>query len=220
MTLKKFFIIVSFFYVTYIYPQKKLDSISKDDIVKNILIYRISKMNSDIDTCANGSPLNFAELLPSNNQELNIHFKESNKRYPDNNITLYELETNFSFINYTKYLNGQEKMDIINFVKSDFSNINYFFLIGINKLTNKIIYISGDLFKNCISEDFDLLVDKPNTFNCFLDLKLYNYQLKNIKYVKRNKKYLFFKAFSETQKTNIYIKVNIKNFDLLKLNKI
>lgn len=221
MKLTEAIILISTFCILSSHSQSEINHSTKNNILKNILVYRISKMKADIKTCSNGSPFNFKKILPSKNQELNVIFKKSNKSYPKKNIVLYEMKTDFSIINYTKYQSSlrKERIDIINFRESDSFNYDYLFLIGLNKLTNNVIYISGDFFKNCISSDFTLSIKKPNLFLSFLSLKLFSYEIRDIVFKKKKRNYLLFEGYSDSFISKVKIKVNRNNFDDITVEK-
>ena len=90
-------------------------------------------------------------------------------------------------------------------------------LIGFDKKANSIIYISGDILKNNIANEFNLDVEKPETFNRFLELKLYNFWITNIRFKESTETYLLFQARSNTVKDDVLIKVNRLDFDLLQV---
>ena len=94
-------------------------------------------------------------------------------------------------------------------------------LIGVSKSApEKLLFISGAIFKNCIQQDFDLNVEKPDSFKLFIKLKLFNYDVKDIKFVKKNKKNIFFEAISKNFIEKIIIKIDRNNFDYIQVKSV
>jgi hypothetical protein len=85
-------------------------------------------------------------------------------------------------------------------------------LIAIND-KNEILYLGGNFYKTSIANKFNLSITNSSSFSDFLRIKLYNYKIDNFIIIKRNKKSLFFKGFSNLLLRDITVIVDRSNFD-------
>ena len=183
-TIIRIFLLFSFFPI---HSQNELEIELIDDIEKNILAYRISMSNINLNECRFGQPIDFDRLLPGKNQSLDYSFNKSNLIYSNPNVILYEIKTKFNFIEEIRLRDGRIIKDEVKFYTSDKVEFEEIFLIGYNKINKSIIYVSGSFFKNCISDNFNLNERDIKTFTPFLELKLFSYKAKNIEFKKRKK---------------------------------
>lgn len=197
-------------------------NISEDlinDIEKNILIYRVNNLDLR-NVCTYGKPLNFDKLLPSKNQTLSYNMILDSLTNYNSDVTLFKLSTKYYFLEEKKLKNGSFTYNEVKFQTSDDINIYNEFLVGYSRNDKKLIYISGDFFKSCIAENFNLNENKPNSFKQFLKLKLYNYSIEKISFQKNKKKFMLFKAYSNKLNEDIHIKVNPDDFDMLQVKTV
>lgn len=183
---------------------------SLDNIEKNILIYKIT-YSENLNQYKVGFDYLY-NLLPNKDEKLNINHIKSTLKL--SNYKLYEIYlTNFI---YKKMDRDKDENKISKISgKSAISKLSEKYLVGLNLKTKKIIYISGMFFQSEISHLFNLSKKKKDSFYDFLNLKLFNYQMKNIGFKKKNGKYLIFEGYSMKLKSKIIIKVLKKNYDFI-----
>lgn len=91
------------------------------------------------------------------------------------------------------------------------------FLIAIdtasNKLQKPIKYLSGQMFLDNISLDFELDVDLPESYLDYLRMKMFDLQLEKIKFINEKKGILYFQAYSSFTKVQLNISVNTDTWD-------
>lgn len=80
-----------------------------------------------------------------------------------------------------------------------------------------ILFISGNFPLSFISKYFKLDEENMDTFNSYIKIKLFDYDLTNIKYRRKNKNYIYFKAFSIKLQKNIKLKIHKFNYDFIDL---
>lgn len=92
---------------------------------------------------------------------------------------------------------------------------NRLILIGYSQ--NGIKIISGDLTNSLYSMCFDLDLNKIDTYYQYLELKMFVYNLKDIKYKKKDKKWIYFSAVENiyTIPTIVYLRINRKFPDIV-----
>lgn len=207
------------FFELIVYSQIKIGNNLISDVEKNIIMYRIKNLDLNY-ACSYSKPLNFDRFLPSKNQVLDFSILAENLESYNPNITLFSVKTKYFFLKEQNLKNGRKSYSEIKFYASDGVTIDNIFLIGFNKKEKRIIYISGNFFKNCIADDFNLNKNDPESFKYFLKLKLFNYNIDKISFQKKKKKYLLFKAYSDELRGYIYVKVNPNNFDMLQVKSI
>lgn len=190
-----------------------------DDIEKNILIYRINNIKLN-NICTFGKPINFDKLLPDKNQTLSYNMILDTLITYNREVILFKITTNYSFVEKEIFNNGSYTYREVKFYTSDDVNIYNLFLVGYNIIKKEIIYISGDFFKNCIADNFNLNINNPNSFNQFLKLKLYNYSIGEVSFEKKKKKYFLFKAYSKQLEEDLYIRVHPKDYDMLQVKTV
>ena len=190
-----------------LFAQPKLTEEHLSDIRKSILLY--SMLNSDIDSGR------FKEYYLGCDWELIL--KVIDAKQPDatvladgEKLTFYEIFNDFfNFVNYKTH-----RQVAIGF--SD-GGSKYFLLSRLNLVAvdekNNLFYIGGSFEKSSIAGNFKLSEESPDSFITFLEMKFYNYSLENIRYHKKNRKYLFFKAHSGNLNEDIILKVNRLYYD-------
>lgn len=124
---------------------------------------------------------------------------------------LYSVEKQgFRFIN--------EKGLLVSYNRSHpYSSCNELYMFGIDSITKRVNFISGEFFKHRISQDFNLNIKKPQSFIKYLKFKLFNYQISTVKYLKKEKNKLVFQAFSNCRNSTVKIFVDLEDFDLIKV---
>lgn len=172
------------------------------DIKNNLLSYRIYYLSNIVE-----SEYKFTTkcLLPAKNENLVIALENVDFKFPDNSFKLYKVFNN-NYV-YNKKINDTTVFN--NNRGCGYVPYSYNSLIAYKK--DKILFISGMLFKDPIARYFNLDIDDPKSFNLFLKFKLFNYGIQEIKFVKKKKKYLLFEGHPHPVK--IKIKVDINNFD-------
>ncbi|MFI2743373.1 hypothetical protein ACG2LH_11585 [Zhouia sp. PK063] len=172
------------------------------DIKNNLLSYRIYYLSNIVE-----SEYEFTTkcLLPGKNESLVISLDNVDFEFPDKSFKLYKVVNN-NYV-YHKKINDSTVLD--NKRGCGYVPYSYNSLVAYKK--GKILFVSGMLFKDPISRYFDLDIADPKTFKKFLKLKLFNYGIQEIKFVKKKKKYLLFEGYPYPVKMKI--KVDIKNFD-------
>ena len=175
---------------TICFSQETLKDSTKIQFIKaNIFAYNISHPQYNSAECYNSAYL-YSEFKKSRNYKI----EKSNVIYPKGNIELYSVEDTQSYT----FSDGVPFSFLISTRK----------LIGINKLNDGLLFISGSFYKTQIAEDFELNSSIPESFIEFLKLKLYNYNIEQIKFIKEKKDFLYFRAYSNVLNVDILIKVN------------
>lgn len=177
-------------------------------IKNNILSYRIYYLSKNnvleyefINSC----------LLPQINWDLKInYFIETND--------MYKIFKGYEIIkikndNYTYFKYEDENMISINNTGCGF--VDYSENIIIAKKKNHILFISGMIFKDPISNFFDLRIESPVSFYDFISIKLDNYSIENIKFKKIKKGKLIFVGLISNSK--VFIEIDKFNFDKINL---
>ncbi len=208
--------------VNYLYSQKKtLDPIFLNKISKNIIIYRIANYNFyNEDNCKNNIKYNSENLLPNEDEYLELlTLKEVKYRYPLEGYSLYSVYNINDYV-FKKVNDSTEKY-------SSYSHGNTFdmllskrFLVGIDEKSKEIRYLSGSFFKDCIAHDFNLNIKNSKSFYIFLNIKLFNYDISGILFLKKRKKHLIFRAYAKNLKSDILIKIDRKNYDSIQVKEI
>lgn len=208
--------IIIMLFVSKCYSQNNLDRASINLIEKNMTIYRIYHKGYEI----SGRSIDIAYALnkylldKGEHYDVNIIKLDSlQKKCPKKHIELYVIDNNF----YSKISETSDSKKIVSFThRMPYENLlERKILIGYDKSSKETIFISGNIFKNCISQDFNLDIKNNASFIVYLEFKLFNYDLNNIRFIKQKKGYLIFEAYSKTLNDVVDIKINLSNFGIL-----
>jgi len=189
---------------------KKVDEIIEKALRINLKNYYYNKVN-----CSNNQCFIVDDFFSDNikndifNNEWNyseLVYKEID--YQVDNYTLYE-------IIISPYIEFGNKQLALSYPESYLVGNSKKILLGIYK--KDIIFMSGDLYHSKYSK---LILKKDNSIKKyieFLNLKLHSYNINNISYVKKKKKWLYFSAYEMifTKKTKVYFRVNKETPDLV-----
>lgn len=199
--MKNFICCILFLFVAPISAQELSES-HLDELKRNILAYKIRNYES-FDYTSSYPTCEWTLVLEVSRIEAN--FENDNSEFIYFNV----INDNFKLVN--KMGNEEIKSifihNIPNYYKLSRKN-----LIALDK-RNEIFYLGGNFFKSSIADRFTLSIDKVNSFFGFIKVKLYNYGLNNIKFIRKNKKYIIFRAYSNVLLKDVKIKVNKDNFD-------
>jgi len=191
------------FFLTFnVHAQNQLDKYQVEDLRQNIICYSIRY--SEIDNYKNFYPEPGWELY------LKIVPVKCDINFDNENMIFYEvINENFSFqqINGIMFKQKTFTHDIPLYFK-----LSRLSLIAIND-KNEILYLGGNFYKTSIANKFNLSITNSSSFSDFLRIKLYNYKIDNFIIIKRNKKSLFFKGFSNLLLRDITVIVDRSNFD-------
>ena len=194
-----------------LFAQPKLTEEHLSDIRKSILL------NSLLNNADSGR---FKEYYLGCDWELVL--KVIDFKQPDDTVladgeklTFYEIYNDFfQFVNYktqmqtaTTYTHGIPRRFLL-------SRLN---LVAVDD-KNNLFYIGGSFDKSNIAGNFKLSEESPDSFITFLEMKFYNYSLENIRYHKKNRKHLFFKAHSGILNKDVTLKVNRLYYDDVIIN--
>lgn len=189
-----------------LFAQPKLTEEHLSDIRKSILL---SSLQSNADSGR------FKEYYLGCDWELVL--KVIDFKQPDasvmtdgNKLTFYEIFNDFfEFVNHKT-----QRQATIGF---SHGAPRHFYLSRLNLVAvdekNNLFYIGGSFEKSSIAGNFKLSEESPDSFITFLEMKFYNYYLENIRYHKKNRKHLFFKAHSGILNKDIILKVNRLYYD-------
>lgn len=177
---------------------------------RNLVAYKIRYIYDDSFCFSNFNEEIGRFYLESQEEYIFDFHRVDNLYYPQGKLQLYAIFDNY----YQKRkFDSQDKYEVEFIHGIGYSTkLSSKGLIGISD-KNEVFYIAGPVFKNCIAKDFNLNLDKKSSFNDFLKMKLFNYKISNIKFKKRRKKFILFKAYSDSLKGNIYIKIDTKDYD-------
>lgn len=181
-----------------------INSIEKNIIAKRILDYNQVKYYYDI---------NINDLILDEGISFYLNFNKIDFiKFPNKNFVFYNV------VNQTGKLIDKKRNEIIYKVSSHQTYPKEEYVIGINKKDEHYIYfITGNILKTKIAHEYDLNIDDASSFFSYLKIKLYNYDIVNVQYVKKRKKYMLFRAFSNYLDKVILIKVNREDFDNLQM---
>lgn len=185
-----------------LFAQNSLHTEHIKDLQKNILTHRIKFYGDN----------NYKELLPDKGWELKLDvlkikdtFEISNKKW-----TFFTVENdNFTY----KETTGKNiRTKYFSHGIPEYYKLSKLGLVVLNE-KNELIFIGGNFFKTPIAKEFDLSVVDFKTFFKYIRIKLFNFRIDKIKYIKKKKGYLIFRGFSNTIYSEIKIKIDINDFD-------
>lgn len=214
---QKILILILFIYNFNCFAQSErilLTSEVKKRIEKNILVGRIVE-NLNKDNYYDQFKVN--EFILDEGWELNLEYTIVNDlSFPNKDYVLFSvINDNYNTVNKREKLISQKI--------SSHTNPNILekeFLIAINKKDSFYIhFISGIFLKSEIAYEFELDIDNPDSFFDFLNFKLNNYKLSELKFLKMKKGNLIFECYSKTLRERIRIEVDKKEFDKIEIIK-
>lgn len=125
-------------------------------------------------------------------------------QYPNNSIQLFGFRRT-----------GLHCGEIIKTTTVHDGHLNNIFLIGIDtssqELAKRIKFISGQMFLDNISFDFQLDNDEPSTFTNYIKLRMFDLQIDEVVFLKRKRGFLFFQAYSNLEEKELKLSVDIKS---------
>lgn len=134
------------------------------------------------------------------NLEMDIELQQD-LLFPDTNYVIMKIKVN-------KFIFSDTSTSILVTIPPSHSICNDDFLIAVKKYTNHIIYISGDFYKNQISNYFPNL-ENELTLKNFIHLKLYILNFDKIDIYKNTKKKWFISILKDNE---------VYKFEILKRN--
>ena len=184
------------------FQNKPLTSAIKSKIEKNILIGRIiNSINKDDYYVSYGSYfLEKGSHLDLKYERLDtISFPKDSSYvfYRVINIDFNTVSKNFTSV--TVRTGRRQEKEIL--------TLNY--LVAIKN--DDILFIGGMFNKSYIADKFYL--NKPLIYNYLIKLRLFNYSISKIKFIKKDRRYLYFTAFSVFLQKKIRIKIDRKSID-------
>lgn len=195
---------------------QNLDEHQLDVITKNILSYHIRyALNYDLnlksDNVLQGSNYFFNELWPKGNQNLKFEVLTCKIKYPLKAINVFiikkrDFQIGNDSIRISKRLTSFQADDI--------------YLVGLDLMNHSLKFISGNFFHSSIYSDFDLHIDRPETFIDYLLLRTYNWSIEKIEFKRIKNGKLVFKGFSKFLKENVHILVDLTDFDEVKVTQL
>lgn len=189
-----------------------LDNQVESVIVKNIVSFHFRyALEYDLNLNSAGMLLSddklfFTELWPTKESTLKIEVSETNLTYPNLNYKIYSiLKKGFRI--------GNDSISTFRVLSSLAADDCY--LVAYYKEKSKIKFLSGNFFKSLISGDFDLTIQRPESFYDYLKIRFYNFRCTDIKfkYIKKDK--VYFSAYSQSLKEDVLLMVGKENFDLV-----
>jgi hypothetical protein len=203
-------IIVLSFYAWATVNAQVLNKSVENAIVKNIVSYHFRyALEFDLNLSSDGILLSdnkmfFTELWPTNENVLKISISESDLYYPKSNYKIYSIfKRGFQI--------GNDSVSTYRILSSFSADDKY--LIAYDEESDRIKFLSGNFFKSLISGDFDLALQRPDSFYDYLKIRSYNLECKDIKFKQFKKNEVYFSAYSESLKENVLLIVGKKDFD-------
>ena len=181
----------------------------EEDILINILIYRIRHaihVNNKFDGNFLKDNGNFNDIKNYFECKLKFEIKKADIEYPDTTITLYSI--------YKKGDNYDCGSVIIQPSWSFFDYDDYF-LVGVSKNGFVKYFISGNFHQHKIKHDFSLNFKKPESFYNYIKIKAFQFQIKDLEFIKKQGEELIFKAYSEVMKETIHVIIEKNNLDII-----
>jgi len=213
----KFWIFISFFFLFH-FNVISQTSFIKENFSKNILLFNIHQLN----------------YIENRIDKENFLKSRVNRRRFDNSyfITPQGMEMDISIVKYDSVIYPIEGFELFTVIKDRYKYIkgevlylkgwNYlnndkFYLVAYKESSNKILFISGNFFKDRISRDFDLDFDKPSSFYPYIKLKCFQYQIDDICFYKKDGKNLKFRCKSSYYSKYFIVSISRKNKELLNI---
>lgn len=126
--------------------------------------------------------------------------------YPDSNYKLIGLS-----------LEGEVCNDIIRTRRLIDGILTNRFLIAVDtsKTGNEfaIKYLSGKMFLDNLSDDFKLNVEDPESFLDYIKLRMFDYDVEQIKFLKRRRKKLFYTGYSNITNQELILSVDLASWN-------
>lgn len=138
---------------------------------------------------------------------LKMDVKKLSQDYPLNNYELYQV-----FIDGFRYTNKNEDIEVKKGVIGE-ASFDRYYLLALDSKSKTIKFISGQFFRNPIASDFSLDFNNPNSFIEYLRLKTFNLQTKDLVFIKRKGKALYYKSYSDELKGEISIMLSLKDIE-------
>jgi len=189
---------------------QELSKKNQDLISQNIIAYRFRYgQNWDLKLQNNQvlekNAMFFKDLWPNEKDKLYLEVENIKINYPNDKFHFFHvklrsltfpsdtLRDEYHFI----FLSGHD------------------YIVGVNKLNDIPIFVSGDFFLSPYSSDFKLDKNLPESFYNYLYIRYFNLQITNISFYKRKNKHIFFYAYFNLQNIDrkIIISVNEDNFN-------
>lgn len=90
-------------------------------------------------------------------------------------------------------------------------------LIGIDTASTEIAkpikYISGQMFLDNISTDFELDENNPSTYITYIKLKMFDLQVNQLKFLKRKQDLLIYQGYSDFEKKKLKLSVDTNSLN-------
>lgn len=196
-------------------PWERPDEVNIYNYVsKNILLYEIklrytwfsypNKTYSLMD--------DYVYMLPDTGFYLRLDITKIDMKYPDTDYELYSIEKfGMSVTNGVLYRMRPER-----------EMFSKYFLVGYNSKLNKIKFISGKFFLSQeLDQDFNLDINNIESFEKYLEYRLYNMKPLSIKFYKQTRRRLFFvvKASAMLPNRNWLVSIDKKNYYLVEFER-
>ncbi len=190
----------------------KVEEYIYNRVYKNIGAYYINyHIHSHTDRDKNGflrknkQSYFFDYGLPDDQYKLVMKIEKQDWIYPINNFAVYKIKLNgLNFKNQRPY--GKDRLIVVSDRRIDEPPGN-FYLIALNK-KEQIKFISGSFFVEDISGDFKLDAKNPFSYIDYLRFKTFQYQTRNISFLKKRGKKLYFTATSSVFQSDVIISIN------------
>jgi hypothetical protein len=150
-----------------------------------------------------GNPF-YDPFLPDTDWKLQMQIEKIDWEYPIKGFELYKVF--MDGFRYTQDSTGNAKR--IFSVWTD-----KYFLIALNKQTEDIKFISGQFFINAISDDFKVDKNNPNSFLEYLKFRIFRYQVKDIKFIKKKGNRYYYNAYSDSLMRSVKIVINLNDLE-------
>lgn len=224
--MKKIIIVIFLFFAFFksVYPQfiievgvpwERSDEVNIYNCVsKNILLYEIKQRYTWFSYPDKTYSLmdDYIYMLPDTGFYLRIDITKVDMKYPDANYTLYSIE---------KY-----GMDVTNGsisrMRPEREIFSKYFLVGYDSKSDKIKFISGKFFLSQeLDKDFNLDIKNIESFEKYLEYRLYDMKPLSIKFYKQTRRKLFFvvKVSAILPNGNALVSIDKKNYYLVEFER-
>jgi len=214
--LKKIIFSAAFIFIYNYSHSQELPQSAVEKVSNNIIAYHIRyALSSDLGLDSSGAMFSSSnrkvlELMPEKNKKLQLTvtpFEAIN--YPLEGWKLYSIyKRSFNLIGDSLALN----LSLFSF---DFDDQ---YLIAFRAKDSCIKYISGNFFNSTIFGDYSLSQTNPSSWIQFVQLKSHYLLPKNISFVNEMSEWVKYAAYSNVAKQNIYIFINKKDPDIIKIS--
>ncbi|MGN7819740.1 hypothetical protein ACTJJB_06390 [Chitinophaga sp. 22536] len=207
-------VVICFMATMMAYSQSPVPMLPRDSalVLQNIISYHIRyAVEGDLSVGSDGmlNPFSksiFQKLMPVDGQlETEITPYNGALLYPDRDYQLFAVHLpGFKTI----HPNGMSTTVRLHAFRFDDD-----YLIAYNRKNTTIKYISGNFFKSPVTRDFELDINRPESFFPYLELRCYSMQPGHISFLRKDEKGLYFNVYTNFLNIDVEVFVSYDNHE-------